>query len=490
MKPWKYYLNRKFTQLRKLWLYIHHLHLPQLCVGICFAILTSYLHIWIPVVLGILILLLGKKSWSLLAIGILCGSTIYWSWFNPALIGSRQSLYGEKLTLKAEVVSDPVASEFNQQVVINDSSLPSLVQLDLPLYPRLIAGQLIEVTAVLQNPQDKYDSGYVTYLNSQNIFYISSSTKYELLEEESALDYAFARLRNKLQSQITKHVTEPEASLLSGILFGVKQQLSPEFKQDLSATGTSHIVAVSGYNVMLVVAGCLSIAGYLPRKLVFILTSICLIAFLLLVGIGNLSAQRAVIMGGMLLISLFSGRKGSLPLSLLYAVTAMLISFPLVWLSISWQLSVGAMLGLILLSNTWNKAFNRLPGFARESLSASLAVMITLPIVLGTFGQVSFISLLANLLILPAIPLITYLGLLGLVTSFIAPAIATPIFIACELALKALVHLIHLLAGVQWGSTKNLSLGAIFFICIWLTWLASDYFSFTRNLKLKDDVES
>jgi competence protein ComEC len=460
-------------------------------VGICFAILVSYLHIGIPVALGLLILLLGRKSWSLLAIGMICGAAVYWSWFNPTLISNRQALYGERRILKAEVISDPVASEFNQQVVLNDSSLPGLVQIDLPLYPKLIAGQWIEVSAVLQNPQDKYDSGYVTYLNSQNIFYISSSTKYELLEERSILDYAFASLRNKLQSQIAKHVAEPEASLLSGILFGAKQQLSPEFKQDLSATGTSHIVAVSGYNVMLVVAGCLSLAGYLPRKLMLILTSICLITFLLLVGIGNLSAQRAVIMGGILLISLSSGRKGSLTLSLLYAVTAMLISFPLVWLSISWQLSVGAMLGLILLSNTWNKAFSKLPGFAKESLAASLAVMmITLPIVLGTFGQVSFISLLANLLILPAIPLITYLGLLGLAMSFIASPIAAPIFILGELVLKVLIHLIHLLAGVQWGSTKNLSLGAIFFICIWLAWLASDYFSFIHNLKLKNNVES
>ncbi len=487
----KAYLNHKLYSYRRLWLYLHQLALAQFCVGLVTGIILSDF-VWAGCMGGaILLVIVGRRSWCLLGVGLLLGSLTYVGWFGPNRMHEIERHYGQNISQVAEVILEPDLSSFDQQVVLQMQDLPQLILAALPRYPEIEVGTKIQINGKLESLTTKYEGSYLDYLKSQGIFYILSASSLEVIEKPTGIVALFPKLKRNLETQLAHYLNPQQATLLSGILLGAKQDLSQDFKLALTATGTSHIVAVSGYNVMLIVSGLLGLSGFLPRKLVFAITTLMLIMFLLLVGVGNLSAQRAVIMGMVFLLSLASGRKGALPLSLLYAVTLMLVSYPLVWRSVSWQLSVGAMLGLILFSRVWVNLLAKLPELIKTNLVATLSVMLTtLPVVLTSFGQTSFISLLANILVLPLIPLISSIGILGLVISYVSGLLGQTIFLICELLLRLVIKIIYLLGTIPWASTKDLAMGLIFFLVIFGIWLTADVLNWRSNVRTKQYVES
>src|SRR3989344_5282593 len=107
---------------------------------------------------------------------------------------------------------------------------------------------------------------------------------------------------------INKILLEPHASFLSALLVGARRTLPAELTDAFNATGTSHIVAISGYNISIISIMLLNFLSYLflPRRLIFWIVIVCLIAFTLVSG-ASASVIRAAIMGGLLVLA---GREG------------------------------------------------------------------------------------------------------------------------------------------------------------------------------------
>jgi competence protein ComEC len=233
-----------------------------------------------------------------------------------------------------------------------------------------------------------------------------------------------ARVHDGVVEKIDKTFGDPHAALLAGLLLG-DQRFSDAWEEKFQATGTTHIVAASGYNVTVVsfiLFGFLVYFG-VRRQQAYGILLVGIIAYVFLAG-GDAPVVRAGVMGSLVLTSKQLGRKTTMTNVLLLAAVLMLIPEPrLLRDDVGFQLSMLATIGLIYFAPTVDKWFSFVPKTftLRESLSATVAATIfTLPIILFSFGNLSLVSPIANLLILPVIPYAMAFGAIALVIGFVS----------------------------------------------------------------------
>lgn len=249
-----------------------------------------------------------------------------------------------------------------------------------------------------------------------------------------------------LTSIFNQLLPEPQSGLLSGILFGTKASLSPELMDALITTGTLHIIALSGTNISLLTKIVndlfLNIFSIMPRRLAAVITMVVITGFILFVG-PTPSVVRAGIMGAITLISVVTGRLMIGIVSWLIAIGIMLIIRPLLITDLSFQLSALASLGIVLFSKQEKQKRN----FLFDELHTTLAAQVfTIPLIFITFGRLSLISPLSNILIGWTIPIIMGLGFsIALIGLFFLP-------LAQIIAWFTWVFLQYVVMVVEWTS--------------------------------------
>ena len=289
-------------------------------------------------------------------------------------------------------------------------------------------------------------------------------------EENFSPQRSFIKFLLKTRGQIEKNLSqllpEPQASLLLGVVFGVKKQMPENFWQNLRKTGTLHLVVASGQNVV-IISGFLmnSLVFFLKRRMAILITLLTLVAYVFLVG-AEPPAIRAGLMAGMILLGQFLGREGDQGKFLLLTAMIIILISPLMLFDIGFQLSFAATAGLIWIYPILRKKtfysfsenfdsvsdslgknrslVNELSGARKvkshkicwtrrvlnfmaafpllgESFLVTISAQLaTLPILLVNFGQFSWLSPLVNILVLPIIPSLMALGLALSVLSFVS----------------------------------------------------------------------
>ena len=116
------------------------------------------------------------------------------------------------------------------------------------------------------------------------------------ISKETNLEGTLIKLRENLISRLNRYLPTKESGLLVGILLGSKNALSREIKDKLIATGTMHIVVVSGYNIVLIASFFLAFAKYFGRKKTTLLALLAILVYSFLVGMEP-PTLRALIMG-------------------------------------------------------------------------------------------------------------------------------------------------------------------------------------------------
>ncbi|MEK7095013.1 MAG: ComEC/Rec2 family competence protein [Patescibacteria group bacterium] len=218
------------------------------------------------------------------------------------------------------------------------------------------------------------------------------------------------------------------------MIYGDIVGLPDEVKDWFQRTGTLHLVAVSGSNVVLVTDTILVllIALGLNRKAAFYFLLVALFLFVILTG-ADASVVRAGFMGALFLTAKQIGRpSASLSLFLLTMAAMVALSPRLLLDDIGFRLSFAAVAGIMWLAPKIKKYFSFIKyDDARTLLSETFAAIIaTLPFSVISFGTVSLIAPIANLLILPVIPAIMIVGAAFLIMSAASRAfIAVPILI-------------------------------------------------------------
>jgi competence protein ComEC len=229
------------------------------------------------------------------------------------------------------------------------------------------------------------------------------------------------QIRARAERALDSGMPAREAALARGFVLGEDERIDPVTVEDFRRAGLSHLLAVSGQNVALLgllAMPLLALLGMpLRARLLWIVAAIAV--YVPLAG-GGPSIVRAGVMGALTLLATFAGRRASRLYALAIAAIVTLAIDPRIGADIGWQLSFAAVLGILAIARPLRKAIASQLGSGglRGSLAEGAAVTVaatlsTAPLIVFHFGELSTVSLVANLLALPAVAPAMWLGMLS-----------------------------------------------------------------------------
>lgn len=215
---------------------------------------------------------------------------------------------------------------------------------------------------------------------------------------------------------------DPErAALLAGLTTGDTTGMGWVTEEQLRRAGLSHLVAVSGSNVAMVVGATALIVSGLALWIRLVACGLALGLFVLVVG-PEPSVLRAAVMGAVGLLALALGRRTEPLHALGLALIVLLVLRPGLVFSVGLHLSVAATAGIVLFSGPVARVSGGLPKFLSLPLAVTLSAQFAVaPVLVGAFGELSLVSPLANLLAVPAVAPATVLGLASAVAGAVVP---------------------------------------------------------------------
>ncbi|MDP3729603.1 MAG: ComEC/Rec2 family competence protein [bacterium] len=302
-----------------------------------------------------------------------------------------------------------------------------VVRISTQRYPSFAYGDLLEVQGTIQKP----DPEITGRLLKDGIRGIVQNPKITVSETNQgnpikALLFSF---KNNMVHIFERTLPSESAALVSGMTLGERGNFSKELTEQMSLSGTTHIVALSGYNISVVAWVIASFIGvYLSRRLTFGITIVCIIGFVVMAG-AEASVVRAAVMGGIVLLGRYLERSHSMRNAIAISALVMVLYNPhILVFDIGFQLSFAALIGMIyvrpvlayFLKITESGLFSWKDNLV-TTLAAQLAVA---PLLLGSFGIFSISSFIANILILESVPLTMGLGFVmgfvGFISEFCA----------------------------------------------------------------------
>jgi competence protein ComEC len=291
-------------------------------------------------------------------------------------------------------------------------------------WPQYKYGDRISVRGILEKPGQIEDFSYERYLSRFDVH--SVMYRGDVVQRENGHGFwmfeALLALKNRFEEQINRIEPEPHASFLAGLLTGSRRGIPEHLLEDFRRTGLTHIIAISGYNITIIISIIAGLLFWLPMKKRLLPAIAAIAIFTIFVGAGA-SVVRAAIMGILGLCALQLGRQSNTRLIILWTAFFMLLFNPKqLWYDAGFQLSFLAVIGLTELGPLLKKWTSRLPTVLgiREALQMTLAAQIAaVPLILLLFGELSLVAPLANILVIPAIPIAMLFGFTGTIISFI-----------------------------------------------------------------------
>jgi competence protein ComEC len=309
------------------------------------------------------------------------------------------------------------------------------LQVDVPWELAPVYGQRMRVTGRLVTPPDFAEFSYREVLARRGVHSLLVAAEVMTVPGPpggSWLIRALYALRARGETLLARLLPEPYAALAKGILVGVESEIPAELYDQFTATGTSHVLVISGSNLALVagmlMAGMQRVLGR-RRAAGPVLAGIA--GYTLLVG-GDAAVMRAAGMAGLVVVAGALGRRSTALIGLAAAAWAMALANPTVLWDVGFQLSAAATLGLAIFTRPFSAAFGRLwPGANANGAAGErggwlralvwdgavvtlAANALVLPLVAYHFGRVSLLGLAANVLVAPVQPLILVGGMAGL----------------------------------------------------------------------------
>jgi len=305
------------------------------------------------------------------------------------------------------------------------------------IYNSINPGNTVEVSGFYQKGKERRNPGefdYHKYLQSQNITgIVSINSVYDVIvvtEESVFFTSTLFQIKKNINERIYELHNTSTASLLRGLLLADRHEMDYDIKTQFINAGVVHVLAVSGFNVGLIVLIFIFMFGRFSIPVNAALTITGLIAFLLITGI-QASVFRATVMAIVLIIAFLSNRNTNLINSLAIAALVILLVKPYELYSPGFQLSFAAVLSIAViypLIDKWIDSLNiksnslkKLLLFTAVSLSAQVG---TLPLTIFYFGKVSIIALFTNLIVIPVIGFNISLAIATLIISSVLQSAA------------------------------------------------------------------
>jgi len=344
---------------------------------------------------------------------------------------------------------------------INEAISYGKVLAVLPPDTKLQYGDTVSVRGMLEEPQSfETNTGrtfdYPGYLHARGISAVMQYAKIQNTKEGTpgVLRALFA-LKHSFQQALQRVMREPMVSLMEGFLLGEKSGLPDSLTQAFVIAGLIHVVVLSGYNIGVVSEWTLRFfALFLRRRVALTATGVVIVLFALMAG-GGMATIRAMLMGLIAILGRYLKRPALALRSLCVAVLMMLLWNPLVVFDAGFVLSVLATLGIIMLGNWVESWLGWLKeGILRSTAATTMAAQLfVLPALLYYTGVLSFVSLPANVVFLPFVPLAMLLGFVAGLLALIHPFLALIPALAADALLRAMIWFAEVAASLPQAST-------------------------------------
>lgn len=359
-----------------------------------------------------------------------------------------QQIIGSQVEISGKVTEDPDIDKRNQTVLRLDNVVMNGRELPGKIWVVLVKNDVIRRSDIV-TVKGKMTDGFGAFAGS--IY------RAEIVNVERPVpgDVAVG-MRDWFAERVRREVPEPQADLGLGFLLGMRRALPPELAEALKVAGLTHVIVASGYNLTILVR--LSRRLFVKSsKYLSMLSSVAMIlAFMAVTGFSP-SMSRAGLVAGLSLAAWYYGRKIHpfvlLPFS---AAITLLINPQFGWNDLGWQLSFMSFMGVIILAPLLQKYFfgDKEPGSFRQILGETLSAQImTLPLIVLTFGLLSNVALIANMLILPFVPMAMLLTfLVGIFAG--VPIVADLLAKLAEWLLGYMIWVADWLANQSWAQME------------------------------------
>ncbi len=252
-------------------------------------------------------------------------------------------------------------------------------------------------------------------------------------------------------------IPEPAASLGIGYLVGQKRALPADLIEALQIVGLTHVVVASGYNLTILVRLARRLFERVSKYLSALAASAMIASFVAVTGMSP-SMSRAGLVAGLSLAAWYYGRRFHPVILLAFAAAVTVMINPsYAWGDLGWQLSFAAFAGVMILAPLFQRFFfgDTQPSIIRQILGETVAaIIVTAPIVIGAFGQFSNVAIIANLLVVPLVPLAMLLTFIAGIGALLFPMAATLFGTPARLLLDYMVAVANYLAQLPWAQTK------------------------------------
>ncbi len=375
-----------------------------LCAAIVIAVLVAF----------------PKRQVLILGVCLICFS---FGWMHVVLTTNHfrpeRMMPGEFVGV-TRIVADPEDKDFFQKIILRPETCESeYCPADDILWqaPRTFtaeAGTQVSFSCALEMPENfSPDFDYRMFLAKDGIGYMcKKASRSESISDTDINGYVRALLyrpKHAFEEALGRSISEPEAGLAKGLLLGGNDYLSESIQNAFTRIGLTHIVAVSGYNITLIMQAFMIIGIMIGlwRKQALWAACIGIVGFIMMIGTPA-SAVRAGVMAGIAFAALQSGRISRPVRVLFFAAALMLCTSPLLLrYDIGFQLSFLATLGIVI-GSVWQEYFLQQEFFGKgfvEMMGMTLsAELFVLPIILYTFHAFSPVMFAANIIILPIVP--------------------------------------------------------------------------------------
>jgi competence protein ComEC len=376
-----------------------------LCAAFVFGVWLALL-LRVPAWLGVAVLPLVAISFLHLRVYMVpivaCGGLCVGLGYGSAALGERDAYndyIGQTVQLSGKVKEDPSRNSSGQlslqldTVRIGEVALPGSVLVSIPISD-IKRGDIISVRSVLK-------AGFGSFP--------ATMSRATLVSAVRPVPGDIGRgVRDWFADKVRASIPEPQASLGIGFLTGQKTALPEDLSDALKIAGLTHIVVASGYNLTILVRMARRLFVRLSKYLAAVSSGVMITMFMAVTGLSP-SMTRAGLVSGLSLLAWYYGHRFH-PLVLLPFAGAITVSMQpsYVWGDLGWQLSFAAFAGVMIVAPLLQQYFfgQKEPGVFRQILGETIAAhTVTVPIIAIGFGVISNVAVIANVLVVPLVPL-------------------------------------------------------------------------------------
>ncbi len=322
--------------------------------------------------------------------------------------------------IRAEkIFADGVWQEASGRILVTARQTRTLVnRRDRPYFH---TGDRLWLKGDLESPTPLGDFDFPAYLAQQGVRSVMSFPRLALVEEDAGpwFDRAIFGVRSRLAESLEQALPEPQSGLAKAIILGIRSDLPDSLKEEFNRSGTTHLLAISGQNVSILLAAVLLFGLTLfrrSRRGVYIVALALIWGYSLLAGLPP-SAFRAAVMGSVYIVALLLGRQRHGLEALMLSAAVITLFAPTALWQVSFHLSFLAMAGIVLVMPAAHDYLVPELDAPRRTLLAQMlrwtivvalmsvvATLFTWPAIAFYFHRVSLATIPATILASPALP--------------------------------------------------------------------------------------